>query len=241
MKFKVGLLFLSLAGVVGAQTVVPNTLANTDGNSVFTLLLEGGAANSRTYQTIISASQLVGLIDKDLSSLSWRVDAGGSNWPPAERTIDSFEIRIGQGVAPGAVNSTFANNFVGTPTLVRSGSLTFGVNDFATGAWGPDIEFDNPFHYTGGNLTVEYRFTGLPNGSGLPRFDAVEAGDPGIMNHYSSAWGYGWSDTALFHGHGGRVLVTQFSAAPVPEPATMAVLGIGALALVRKRRKATKA
>ena len=39
-------------------------------------------------------------------------------------TWNSYDIRIGQGVAPSQGSTRFASNLIGGSTLIRSGSLT---------------------------------------------------------------------------------------------------------------------
>lgn len=74
-------------------------------------------------------------------------------------TFSRFEIRVGKG--KDALTTTFANNFDGVPTLVRSGSLTFVPSDFTFGgspnSFGRVIKFDDPWVYDGGNLLMEIR------------------------------------------------------------------------------------
>lgn len=74
-------------------------------------------------------------------------------------TFSRFEIRVGKG--NDSLTTTFANNFVGAPKLVRSGSLTFVPSDFTFGgspnSFGRVIKFDVPWVYDGGNLLMEVR------------------------------------------------------------------------------------
>lgn len=232
-------LILAAAAVcasAGAQTVVPNHRAASEGNSNFFLMVSG--TTTRTYQLMIASSQLTSLVGQQINGLQWRLDgATTAAWPAAGGTISNFEIRMGAGAAPSAQSTTFANNFSGTPTLVRSGSLTFGAGSFTSGgspnSWGPNVAFNTPYLYTGGNLTVEYRFTGMPTGTLQPSLDACSA-DTGQITEYNAM--FASTNTATTGiALNGRFVVTRFNA--VPEPASMAVLGLGAAALLRRRRK----
>ncbi len=237
MKFNLTLFVVGASALASANTVSPNHLANTDGNSFFVFTVETGS--SRLYQSVIAESQLTDLVGQNINGLAWRLDSEAGAWPAFGGTISEFEIRIGSGVAPNAISTTFASNFTNGSTLVRSGGLTFNPGDFSTGGspnnWGPTINFDTPYLYTGGNLTVEYRFTGMPLGAGQAKLDASFTGEQGFLTDYAAVWNWGDELASWLPANQNRAIVTQFSAAPVPEPATLAALGVGAIALIRRR------
>jgi hypothetical protein len=237
MKSSFAILAFCFIGSVCAQTVVPNHLSSAEGNSNFFLLVNG--ATTRTYQQIISSTQLTALAGTNLTGVQWRMDgAAAAAWPTLAGTISTFTVNIGAGVAPSAQSTTFAANFTSGPTMVRTGALSFAVGAFTVGSspnlFGPTVTFDTPYLYTGGNLTIEYRFTGISNETAQPSLDATTA-DTGQGTDYVAQ--FAASNTATTSlGLNGRFVVTRFTSSPVPEPASMGVLGIGALALIRRKR-----
>jgi hypothetical protein len=143
----------------------------------------------------------------------------------------------------GSQTTTFATNFVGTPTTVRSGALTVNAGSYTAGAtgttpnpFGPTVTFNSAYTYTGGNLLIEIRHSGsnIVNGS-TDFLDCVPTTDPGYGVNFWSATATGNTATV---GAANTFTVTRLTVAPVPEPASMAVLGIGALAMLRRRKKA---
>lgn len=239
MRLKFILFVVGASALASANSVSPNHLGNTDGNSFFNFTVEGNS--SRLYQSVISANQLTSLVGQNILGLAWRLDSDAVEWPVIGGTIAEFDIRIGEGVDPSETSMTFSENFTNGSTLVRSGALTISPGEFSVGgspnAWGPTIYFDTPYVYMGGNLTVEYRFTGMPLGAGQARLDASAEGEEGFMSDYAAVWNWGGASTSWLAPDENRAIVTQFSASPVPEPATLAALGIGGVALFSRRRK----
>lgn len=226
---------LALAVAGSAQIVVPNAYENTPGTSTFLYMVTTG----RTYQYLINENQLTGLVGQNLNGLQMRLPVSATvNWPPADASFANFDIYIGPGVTPAARSTTFANNYSGAKTQVRSGSLTFATGAFSFGgspvnAWGPTISFNN-YLYTGGHLTIEMRHSGMTGTTTTRSFDALSTSTAGYLVDFAALWTGSYTPTT---GSAGNFFITRISASPVPEPASMLALGIGLAALARRRRQ----
>jgi len=234
-RFCVAAAVLASVASVSAQTVVPNHLASAEGNSNFFLFVASG---SRTYQEIIAASQLTSLVGTNLTGLQFRLDSAATGaWPTASGSLSDFTVNIGPGVTPAAQSLTFASNFTSTPTTVRTGVLNMNAGDYTFGGspngWAPVITFNSGYAYGGGDLTVEFRFTGFA-GQAQPSLDAA-SGDTGQGTNYVAEFQTGNTATTGI-ALNGRFVVTQFVTSAVPEPTSMAALGLGVIALVKRRR-----
>jgi hypothetical protein len=225
---------LAVTAVATAQTVgtVPNGFENASGNGTFLFMV----TTARTYQYLIQGSQLTSFIGQNLNGLQWRLPASATtNWPAVDANFASFDIYIGPGVEPAARSTTFAANYTSAPTQVRSGSLTLGAGSFGgTGTphpWGPVVAFNN-YLYTGGNLTIELRHSGMTGNTTTQSFDANKSSAAGYGTLYSALWVGNNNPTT---GGQGNFFITQLSASPVPEPGTFLALG-GGLALLLRRR-----
>lgn len=232
-----------VAPVASAQVIVPNVNAVNHG---------GGGLNSttrqfeRTYQAVIPASELlaISLPNNVIDGLAWRSYYGGSQWPASGINWENFDIYLSYsptGVGP-LISTVFAENEASNPTLVRSGALTITAGSYAAGggtagspagAWAPYIDFDTPFTYVGGNLTLTVRHDG--NDGGTAQFVDENIASPfgaGNWSHYASAAGAYTATNSNSNRNG--MLVTNFRV--VPGPATLALLGLGGLVAFRRRR-----
>ena len=218
---------------VQAQVVVPNVSTNTIGGTWYAPFPAAGT-NSLTYRMTMDAGQLTALVGQDITSVQFRYSilpglGMPGSWPATNIVIPNFSISMGSAISP-AIGSTALFN--GTPTSVRTGSLSIAANSYVAvdpfnpTNWIPAITFDTPFHYTGGDLGIEYVVSPLPVGTPQITFDAI-LGNQGYGTDFR-AWSSGGS------GGGAAAFVTKFNA--VPEPMSLVVLGFGALALVRRRK-----
>ena len=245
MKYTLSVVVLAAASVAAhAQyVVVPGAYANTAASSSgFNLPLNSGG---RTGQAIINANQLGDIaVGSQITGISFRLYTGASqNFGGA--TWNDYRISVGESVAPLSASSTFSTNFLSGATLVRSGALTLAANSFTRGAnpnpWGVEITFDTPYTYTGGHLAIQINHgassASIPSGTNL--LEIARADNAGyVAGNFRYLAGSGGTANDLTGSNDGFFVSRLSVMAPVPEPATCAALGLGALALLRRRRKA---
>ncbi|MBC7939865.1 MAG: PEP-CTERM sorting domain-containing protein [Chitinophagaceae bacterium] len=228
-------LVMAASSHADVQSTVPNAFAAAPAGGTFL----GPLANAqRTYQLLIGQSQITAHLGNALTGITFRLPPSATaDWPAAALTFASYDIRLSASVAPADRSLTFANNVVGTQTLVRSGALTLSPGSFDSGsspnAFGVGINFDSAYTYGGGNLLIEIRHTGFSGTS--TSVDAVLASAPpaaGYGTLFSAAWTANYAGTS---GAQGNFAVLQITS--VPEPATAILLAAGIVALIARRRR----
>ncbi|MEZ6233285.1 MAG: PEP-CTERM sorting domain-containing protein [Phycisphaerales bacterium] len=229
-------LFVLAAGSAAQALVVPNGLENTEADGTFSLTTSSTAG--RTFQLSMAANQLTSLVGQQITGLQWRLNgAASANWPPVDVSYAFWDVFMGPGVAPSAMSSTFADNFTGAATQVRSGGAMFTAGSFTAGgspnAFGPALNFTSPYLYTGGDLIIEMRFAQQIGATTQSAFDAVLASG-GPANGWGVDYAGRWTGNAAgTTGNNGNFLVTNLVA--VPAPASLALLGLGLAARRRSR------
>ena len=184
------------------------------GTATFT----GPLANTaRTLQFLIHDTLLTDLIGKELTGISWRLPTSATVvWPATDATYTGYDIYLGESVTPAARSLTFADNVVGTQTLVRSGPLVIATGVYPFGNipndWGPTITFNNYWLYNGGHLLIEIRTS--THTSTSRSVDAIGTSITGYGTLFSACWGSGSTATS---GSQGNFTVLQLTAdLPVP-------------------------
>jgi hypothetical protein len=235
------LLVIAFSGAPSAQAaqqvVVPNNLANTEGNSSANDFL---TSQSFRMQMVIDASQFSSLssspnVTNILSSIWFRIDGASgdgafSGFSGASITL-SVTSRSADNLSP-----IFAENVGGNPVTVFGGGLQFGQG-YIPGASPQPFALSvvagaNRFYYspTQGNLLVD-----IVAGGGLVivpgALDAQFATDDGASRVFANAAGAtsGTIDTLG--------LATRFDFVVVPEPSVvlLIVFGVAAVAVFRRR------
>lgn len=227
-KFKMAFVIFSLfasaffysSAVNGAVSsnnqVVPNGYANTPGTATFL----GPLANAqRTYQFLIHANQLSALVGSPLTGIRIRLPVSATtNWPVSNVSFNNYDIYLSNSVDPANRSLTFANNIVGPQTQVKSGPMTIPANSYTFGsnpnAFGPIVQFDNPWFYNGGNLLIEIRHTGFTGTSRST--DAISTSTPGYGTNFSACWTGNYTGVT---GSQGNFTIVEVVAKPLqPEP-----------------------
>jgi hypothetical protein len=183
----------------------------------------------RTFQFIINESQLTGLVNTQITGISYRHSAvSGGGYPLQTTTWAEYSISLGASVAPSSATGTFANNFTAGSTLVRTGSFTAAPFSWPNpgppgpAPWGPIIDFDTPYFYTGGHLAMLITHPGSDNPNiGDALIDATGSSSPGQGTDYS------FFIENVFNGTAGTsnlfMPIVQFSGfSSVPEPSSFA-------------------
>ncbi|MBS1519019.1 MAG: hypothetical protein JSS91_13105 [Bacteroidetes bacterium] len=204
-------LSFSLEKNAQATETVPPAYKNTAGNSTFTSPL---STSARTYQLLIHSSQLTGFVGKNLTGISWRNPANASsNWPAADVNISNYRIFLSGSVDPANRSLVrFSDNVVGPQIQVRSGSLFIPAGSYTFGsspnAYGPEITFDIPYAYTGGNLLIELRQSGF-TGTSRSQDGLSSSSTPNYGTDFSACWKS--TDTATVAPTNGNFAIVQIS------------------------------
>ena len=234
-----------VAGAAQAQVVIPPAFAGTStGTSGFNTVMR---QFERSMQAVYSAGQLTGVnVGDQITGIQFRMFFTASNpatFPVSALSFANYDIFLGQSAtAPGSMSTTYAANQGAGFMQVRSGGLTVNPNtyvkgpDIATPApWGELITFTTPYTYTGGSLLMELRHTGNGSTTGNLFVDTVADSAGNWQAIAQTAAGAYTATTGVVGATAAPVM--RLTVVPVPEPATMAILGLGAAALLRRRRK----
>lgn len=169
--------------------VIPLAQAGTASTGSFV----GPLANSeRNNQLIIHANLLTELVNKRITGISWRLPSNATgSWPAGTTTFTQYDIYIGEGVPPANKSlASFPANTVGAETQVRTGALVIPAASYTSGggpnSFGPSINFDAPYLYTGGHLMLRV-FHSASDGTSRST-EAVNTSGAGYGTDFNACW-----------------------------------------------------
>jgi len=230
-------------------TYAGNTLglaANPNGGSKFVGAQDAGAGNFRAQHNVTFTATNVWTLAVDFN-FTW------TGTLPVQNNLGSISLQ------PSTTNNAFQTLYQFNPNLVTSGPITgyqavFGFAGAAGGAlalqaqpsdpnW-DNLQFNHWYHQTvtWNAATNQITQTTLRDITAGGQTFAQNPTDWYLTGGANNTLGQQLATDVRLFISGGNANSTNFggydnfSVGPVPEPASMAVLGIGALALLRKRR-----
>lgn len=222
--------------VNGSETGGLNTAIRSAGRTYL------AGYENETLSGVSGAAQIIGVRFRGINDANFLSPA----LTASTISFSNFEIVMGlpsNALVSAGEFSTTANTFGSWSSgfsSVRSGAFTMGPNFWQVGQWTPTILFDTPFAYDTSSAS------GLLFGFAHPGSDTLldSSNFPAASRDYTN-WGSGLGADAIFATNGGgfastpsgfiNPLIVEFVV--VPEPGTMVALGMGALAIVKRRKK----
>jgi hypothetical protein len=251
-----GVVFVSAAAGQVLQTVAPAGFENVDGSATLDspLGITGPArADGYRFQQVYDDSLFGFTGPRLITEIQFRAATTANSFRPDSITTDQVMVYLSttptDGVPGMTANGNFADDFgsnIGADeTLVRSGPLTLS----RTGGSNPSGQaqpfnygfmLDTPFEYdpSMGSLLLDIitpQGATVTAGAGfgaVENFDGVTAMNDGIASKRGTG-----SNIGDDNGQGAveSGLVTQFTTAPVPEPASLGLIAAAGLGLIRRR------
>lgn len=232
-KISVLLALSALAGAASAQSVIYNTVASSytyytgtgnqlAGDNVFLPTLTGGQSYDITSFSFVAFATAAGTYSVPITVNFY--DTVNSSGTAFTNLVKSVSTGISNFTASGAGSgSLFTLSNLDIPLAATQGTLGYGVS----------FQFGTTTSSTGGTgaLTIGYTSAGSSvAGSGYSTGEFIDTSNDGILQSNEF---YTLGSTTVY-----KNIAMSLTANAVPEPSTVAALGLGAVAVLRRRKKA---
>lgn len=155
-----------------ATVMTPNLLEGAVGDSDWYM----GWQSAFSVQVFVASSQLATLpTGAGITGISFRCSPRSASFPTGNVNMPRFDVTLSPAVFPPlAISNTFASNIGPGAMQVRSGGMFIPANAFPAAANPADpslntwyVPFSGIYVYTGGDLCVTIRATGVISNFGL--------------------------------------------------------------------------
>lgn len=202
---------------------------------------------ARTYQSYYTPLALSSSTPAVITGVRFKLWNGETaNWPSSTINFSAFKIVLAKPTAQLDTDGEFLslapsfNSYWASSTTVYDAPLSITAGSFPdngtlSNPWGPIINFSSSYNYTGGSILMAVTHPGYGT-SAVQAFFATGDFQNGTADAISTTLG---TDPTFGNAPDGfsSPYIVQFITAPVPEPATLSVLAIGAAAMLRRRAK----
>lgn len=153
-----------------AQVIVPNSAKDGTGLGLNYFVNSPYDGLDSTIQYVLAGSELSYIpVGGLITSLSFLAETSQGAWPGAAgAAAEDFSVEISTAAnRPLNASTTFADNTGSDARIVRSGPISWlpaALPAGSTGKYGGTITFDRAFVYTGGDLCITVRHSGVTNG-----------------------------------------------------------------------------
>ncbi|MBI5764185.1 MAG: PEP-CTERM sorting domain-containing protein [Planctomycetes bacterium] len=205
------------------------------------VLVAAGAANAADYNWAVNNTAIP---DNNPTGVSIDLVVN-DNIPLSSESTNCVEVTLSfQNIAGGTLGHTWAGDLVATLSKVGDGSVTLfnriGKTS-ATSGFGNSANFVGPYKFTNKTTNSIWQFasgTPTPIPSGSYQASAALTGAridmcaPFLQSGSVGTWRLTVSDNA----GGDTGVITAATLTLKPEPSTLALLGLGVVALIRRRK-----